>query len=210
MTPLWCGAEPPPSRPAIDQPAVVRACRPLQTSHCAQPRPISPLTATALQWPMRGMTINVSKNQTAKGSQLATPQASVTSAMLRGASHRCPSCGKGPLYRAFLKVADHCGHCGLGLHHHRADDAPPYFTIFIVGHIILAGVLYLEQTYAPATWIHALIWVPLTLIMTLLLLPRIKGALVGLQWALGMHGFATDAASRTLSSQHDPRDEPLS
>ena len=129
--------------------------------------------------------------------------------MLRGAGHRCPSCGTGSLYRAFLKVDDHCGHCGQALHHHRADDAPPYFTIFIVGHIILAGVLYLEQAYAPSTWIHALIWVPLTLLMTLLLLPRIKGALVGLQWALGMHGFATDTASRPPAAHRDHRDEPL-
>lgn len=110
-------------------------------------------------------------------------------AMARGARHTCPSCGKGALYKSYLKVADRCPACAEELHHHRADDAPPYFTILIVGHFIGAGILMLEQAYAPDTWIHYCIWLPLLLIMTLGLLPRIKGALVGLQWALRMHGF---------------------
>jgi len=110
-------------------------------------------------------------------------------AMLVGARHKCPSCGQGQLYKSYLKVVDTCGHCGEALHHHRADDAPPYFTIFIVGHIILGGVLSLEQAYKPSPMFHVMLWMPLTLILSLALLPRIKGALVGLQWALGMHGF---------------------
>jgi uncharacterized protein (DUF983 family) len=111
-------------------------------------------------------------------------------AMLRGFALRCPSCGKGRLFRSFLKVADQCPACGEDLHHQRADDAPAYFTIVIVGHVIVGGVLSLERAYAPATWVHALIWLPLTLLSTLWLLPRVKGALVGLQWALRMHGFS--------------------
>jgi len=93
------------------------------------------------------------------------------------------------MYGAFLKVASRCPSCGEALHHHRADDAPPYFTTLILGHILVAGVLALEQTFAPPTWVHAAIWGPLTIVLSLLLLPRIKGALVGLQWALRMHGF---------------------
>lgn len=114
---------------------------------------------------------------------------SVMQSMWRGTLHRCPRCGRGKIYSGYLKIADSCSECGQELHHHRADDAPPYFTIFVVGHIILAGVLALEQAYAPAAWVHAAIWIPVTLIMSLLMLPRIKGALVGLQWALRMHGF---------------------
>lgn len=110
-------------------------------------------------------------------------------AMLRGARHTCPACGKGALYKSYLKVADQCPSCGEELHHHRADDAPPYFTILIVGHIVGAGVLMLEQAYAPETWVHYMIWLPLLLILSLTMLPRVKGALVGLQWALRMHGF---------------------
>ena len=110
-------------------------------------------------------------------------------AMLRGLGLRCPSCGQGRLFRSFLKVADECPACREELHHQRADDAPAYFTISVVGHIVVGGALWMERTYAPALWVHWAVWLPLTLICSLLLLPRVKGALVGLQWALRMHGF---------------------
>ena len=109
--------------------------------------------------------------------------------LLRGFALRCPSCGKGRMFHRYLKVSDQCPSCGEELHHHRADDAPPYFTIVIVGHVIVGGVLALERAVSPPTWVHAAIWLPLTLVCSLLLLPRIKGAIVGLQWALRMHGF---------------------
>jgi uncharacterized protein (DUF983 family) len=109
--------------------------------------------------------------------------------MLRGGLCRCPACGSGKLFHRYLKVADHCQDCNEALHHHRADDAPPYFTISIVGHIIVALVLWVEMAYQPALWVHASLWMPLTLFMALVMLPPIKGALVGLQWALLMHGF---------------------
>jgi uncharacterized protein (DUF983 family) len=109
--------------------------------------------------------------------------------MLRGAMHKCPACGTGALYWRFLKVADACPKCGEELHHHRADDAPPYFTIVIVGHIVVGLVLAVEMAYRPPLWVHAALWMPLTVILALVLLPSIKGALIGLQWALRMHGF---------------------
>ncbi len=109
--------------------------------------------------------------------------------LVRGWGGRCPHCGEGRLFSAFLKVADHCPACQEELHHHRADDAPPYFTIFVVGHIVVAGILAVERAWRPDMWIHAAIWMPLTLALSLLLLPRFKGAMVGLQWALRMHGF---------------------
>lgn len=110
-------------------------------------------------------------------------------AMLRGVRQVCPACGKGKLYTSYLKVAERCPACSEELHHHRADDAPPYFTMLVTGHVVVAGVLAVETAYAPELWVHALIWGPLLLAMSLFLLPRIKGALVGLQWALRMHGF---------------------
>ena len=110
-------------------------------------------------------------------------------ALLRGALGRCPNCGTGRIFGAFLKVNDACAHCGEALHHHRADDAPPYATIFIVGHVIVAALLWAEVEYTPPMWVHALVWVPLTLAMSLVLLPRIKGMLIAMQWALRMHGF---------------------
>ncbi len=119
----------------------------------------------------------------------ATQDRSIGDAMLRGARLRCPACGIGRLFRAYLKVADTCPDCQEALHHHRADDAPPYFTIVIVGHIVIAGVMVLEQTVAPPEWVHLALWLPLTIVLSLLLLPSIKGSLVGLQWANRMHGF---------------------
>jgi uncharacterized protein (DUF983 family) len=110
-------------------------------------------------------------------------------AMWRGFLERCPNCGKGRLFGKYLKVSDACPVCGEALHHHRADDAPAYFTILVVGHFVVGGALSLERGFSPPTWVHLAIWLPVTLIASLLLLPRVKGALVGLQWALYMHGF---------------------
>jgi len=111
-------------------------------------------------------------------------------AVRRGVRGRCPACGEGKLFRAYLKVADACERCGEDLHHQRADDAPAYFTIFIVGHFVIAGVLATEFV-APNSpfWVPALFWSALALAWSLWMLPRIKGALVGLQWANRMHGF---------------------
>jgi uncharacterized protein (DUF983 family) len=93
------------------------------------------------------------------------------------------------MFRAFLKVADHCPACGEALHHQRADDAPAYFVMLIVGHVIVPLVLAVETAFAPSYWLHAALWLPLTLGLSLGLLQPIKGTLVGLQWALRMHGF---------------------
>jgi len=117
------------------------------------------------------------------------PPRNVMQAMRRGFFERCPSCGRGALFWKYLKVNDVCPSCGEALHHNRTDDAPPYFTILVVGHFVVGGALSLERAFAPPTWVHLAIWLPLTLVASLWLLPRVKGALVGLQWALYMHGF---------------------
>ena len=119
----------------------------------------------------------------------AEAERSVQPALLRGAAGRCPACGNGRLFVSYLKVADSCPQCGEALHHQRADDAPAYFTMVIVGHVIVAGVLAVEKSFAPATWIQLAIWLPMTLVLSLALLPVVKGMLVALQWALRMHGF---------------------
>lgn len=121
------------------------------------------------------------------------PRRSVFQAMLRGALGRCPNCGEGRLFRAYLKVADRCPVCQEALHHHRADDAPPYFTIVIAGHVLVPLLIGFEVAFRPPLWVHAAIWVPVTLALCLALLPVVKGAIVGLQWALYMHGFDPNA-----------------
>ena len=123
----------------------------------------------------------------------ARPPRDVWRAMWDGFRQRCPACGVGRLFGRYLKVNDACPACGEALHHHRADDAPPYFTILIVGHVVVGTILPVERAFMPPLWLHALLWLPLTLAMSLWLLPRIKGAIVGLQWAFYMHGFG-DAA----------------
>jgi uncharacterized protein (DUF983 family) len=117
------------------------------------------------------------------------PERNVWQAMWRGARGRCPSCGEGRLFGRYLKVADECPHCREALHHQRADDAPPYFTIVVAGHVIVPLLLASEVAFKPALWVHMLIWMPATIVLCLALLPIIKGAIVGLQWALYMHGF---------------------
>jgi uncharacterized protein (DUF983 family) len=116
----------------------------------------------------------------------------VMQAMGRGARFRCPACGKGRLYSKYLKVVHTCTVCGTELHHQRADDAPPYFTMLIVGHVVVGGILSVEFAYHPATWVQLAIWLPTLVVMSLVLLPVVKGALIGLQWALRMHGFGGD------------------
>jgi uncharacterized protein (DUF983 family) len=123
-------------------------------------------------------------------------------ALLRGALLKCPACGQGAMFRRYLKVADSCPACGEALHHQRADDAPAYFTIVIVGHVVVSLVLAVEMAYRPALWVHAALWLPLTVLLTLLFLPSVKGALVALQWALRMHGFDPSA------TEEDHLDDP--
>ena len=111
-------------------------------------------------------------------------------AMRRGWSQCCPACGKGRMFAGFLKVAPACETCREELHHQRADDAPPYFTIFIVGHAVVAALLAFDEYWPDAPyWLHALLWSSFIIVSSLWLLPLVKGALVGYQWALRMHGF---------------------
>jgi uncharacterized protein (DUF983 family) len=110
-------------------------------------------------------------------------------AMKRGFRCRCPRCGEGKLFRAFLKTANNCSACGLDFTPHRADDLPAYLVIAIVGHIVVPAALLIETDYSPPVWLQLAIYLPLTALMSLALLQPVKGAVVGLQWALRMHGF---------------------
>jgi uncharacterized protein (DUF983 family) len=116
-------------------------------------------------------------------------------AMKRGFRCRCPRCGEGKLFRAFLKVDNNCSVCGLDYTPHRADDLPAYLVIIIVGHILIPIILWIETDYAPPVWLQLSIYLPLTLIASLALLQPVKGAVVGFQWALRMHGFDENAPS---------------
>ncbi|ABS69087.1 protein of unknown function DUF983 [Xanthobacter versatilis] len=120
----------------------------------------------------------------------------VPEALLRGARGRCPACGRGRLFSSYLKVSPYCPDCGEELYHHRADDAPPYATILLVGHIVVPLMVLVEEIYRPEVWVHLILWLPLTLALCLILLPPLKGMLVSLQWALRMHGFDPQSPER--------------
>lgn len=133
--------------------------------------------------------------QIAPGSEAATAIAAhqndrpIWRSLRRGWSGRCPSCGEGKLYWKYLKVNDVCSVCKTELHHHRADDAPPYFVMTITAHVVIGGVFYTERFYPIDMWLQLAIWTPILILLSLWLLPRVKGALIGYQWALRMHGF---------------------
>jgi uncharacterized protein (DUF983 family) len=104
----------------------------------------------------------------------------------RGVKHQCPACGKGKLFRRYLKVVERCESCDLDLARYPADDGPAYLTILLVGHLIVAPLFFF-----PIVWESPAIYsVPILLgalsVITLLALPRIKGGWIGLMYALGV------------------------
>jgi len=110
----------------------------------------------------------------------------------RGAAARCPNCGEGALFNGYLGVHDQCPCCGEELSHQRADDAPPYIVMFIVGHVVVGLMLWYEIVATPPLWRHAALFLPMTVILSLLLLRPVKGGLIGFQWARRLHGFGGD------------------
>jgi uncharacterized protein (DUF983 family) len=114
-----------------------------------------------------------------------------------GLSGRCPACGEGKMFRAFLKVADACPACGEELHHHRADDFPAYIVVAIVGHVLLSTSYWIETLWTPPLWVSGAIILPMGAVLTLVLIQPIKGAVVAVQWHIGMDGFATSKAARS-------------
>jgi uncharacterized protein (DUF983 family) len=118
-----------------------------------------------------------------------TEKRNVWTAIKRGFRGRCPRCGEGKLFRAFLKVDDHCSVCELDFTPHRADDLPAYLVIVIVGHIVVPLALMIETNYSPPVALQLAVYLPLTFVASLALLQPVKGAVVAVQWALRMHGF---------------------
>jgi uncharacterized protein (DUF983 family) len=121
---------------------------------------------------------------------------SLFQSLARGFRCRCPSCGEGQAFRAFLKVRETCTACGEELHHHNADDLPAYIVVFMVGHVLLSMILWMEVAYKPAYWIYAATLLPVAAAMSFGFIQPVKGAVVALQWHMGMDGFASARARR--------------
>jgi uncharacterized protein (DUF983 family) len=109
-------------------------------------------------------------------------------ALARGAMFRCPACGEGKLFNGYLRLADECSHCHTPLGRIRADDAPPYFTILIVGHVLVPGVFLVEKIWHPEMWVHMAIWLPLFALVCMAMLRPVKGMVVAWMMRLGLTG----------------------
>ncbi|MGV1918082.1 DUF983 domain-containing protein [uncultured Agrobacterium sp.] len=94
----------------------------------------------------------------------------------------CPRCGRGKLFDGFLKLKPHCSACGLDYAFADAGDGPAVFVMLIVGFLIIGLALWFDSVFAPPVWLHALIWLPLTVILSLVLLRKLKGIMVALQY----------------------------
>jgi uncharacterized protein (DUF983 family) len=124
-----------------------------------------------------------------------TPSRPFLPALKRGFKGHCPACGDSPLFWRYLKVEPRCHGCGLDLARYPADDGPAYFTILLVGHLVVAPLLLFPFVWEASPWIV----LPATLIpialLTLAILPRIKGAFIGTMYAMGVRD--TDAQLHT-------------
>jgi uncharacterized protein (DUF983 family) len=95
---------------------------------------------------------------------------------------RCPRCGEGRLFAGYLTLAPRCERCNLDFSFADAGDGPAVFVILIAGFIVVGSALVVEATWRPPYWLHAVLWLPLLLILTLGLLRPLKGLLVALQF----------------------------
>ena len=100
----------------------------------------------------------------------------------KGLAGRCPRCGKGRLFRGFLGLRPSCESCGLDFSFADAGDGPAVFVILIGGAIVVFAALITEVVYQPPYWVHAALWLPLVLVVTLGPLRPIKGLLIALQY----------------------------
>lgn len=114
------------------------------------------------------------------------PRPEFWTAIRRGVAGKCPICGVGHAFQGYLRIVPQCSHCAAPLGSVRADDAPPYFTILIVGHIVVPLMLWAERNHAPSMLAYALIFLPLTTVLSLALLRPVKGATLGLMMRLGL------------------------
>lgn len=114
-----------------------------------------------------------------KDDQAIWPPVEPIAAGLKG---RCPRCGEGRLFQGFLTVAKTCGVCGLDYSFADAGDGPAVFVILIIGFVVVGLALWLEVNFGAPLWLHLILWIPLTLVLSLTALRLIKGVLITLQY----------------------------
>ena len=112
----------------------------------------------------------------------------LTHPLTRGARGRCPKCGNGALFSRYLKVVEQCSACGERYGHYRADDAPPWLTILLVGLMTVPLILVIEEDFRPPLWAGAVMYLPAVILLTLVLLPRCKGVILAALWKTKAEG----------------------
>jgi uncharacterized protein (DUF983 family) len=159
--------------PADEEEAMVDAPRPGDSRLAPAPSPGSPETVDDLK------------------------ERNVAAAVGRGLIGRCPNCGRGAMFRAYLSVNPRCPACGEDLSGHRADDAPAFLTLLVACFVGGLGVLLSDDASSQMPLLAvAAFWLVATAVVGLLVLPRLKGAVVGYQWALRLHGFGGPRGGR--------------
>ena len=128
---------------------------------------------------------------TMMASENSTSHSHIGRILWRGVCARCPHCGEGRLYRAYLKLTDACDVCGEPLGHIRADDGPAWLTILVAGHIVVGIILYVETHWMLALWASMTLFVALAAGTVLTLLPSAKGIFVGALWSLDRRASRT-------------------
>ena len=114
------------------------------------------------------------------------PEPHVWIGIHRGLCRRCPNCGKGALFQGMLTVRSPCPVCGNDNAAYPSDDMPPYVTVALLGHMIIPLFIWVDFSLAPPLWLEFAIWPSLTAVLTIALLPFVKGGVVGLCWANGI------------------------
>jgi uncharacterized protein (DUF983 family) len=103
-------------------------------------------------------------------------------AIRAGLTCKCPSCGKGKLFEGFLTLRPCCDVCGLDYGFADSGDGPAVFIMLFAGFIVVGAALVTEAVYHPPYWVHAALWVPLILVVTLGPLRPMKGMMIALQY----------------------------
>jgi uncharacterized protein (DUF983 family) len=108
---------------------------------------------------------------------------SIKVGLIRGLARRCPVCGRGRLLRGYLTIRCPCEVCEADNTIYPSDDLPPYLTVFIVGHVVVACIVWADNIYSAPLWLESAVWLPVTALMCFALLPFMKGVTVGICWA---------------------------
>ncbi|MBV8167462.1 MAG: DUF983 domain-containing protein [Alphaproteobacteria bacterium] len=115
-----------------------------------------------------------------------TRQIGILDGLKRGLALRCPTCGEGRLFASYLKPTAHCAVCGADNTIYPSDDAPPYLTALLIGHLFVPLLLAIDHAYDSPLWLTLSIALPLFAVLTLAALPFVKGAVIGYAHATGV------------------------